>query len=181
MADWTHIQELDYEQLSFKCRHCHEYRHFARYCKKKNEETAEKEKGEQWKQVKKPANDRQNNKNKGKETGSKPGQENERTQIAGSKETISIEEDKNPFESLTPPSDPPDADREDLPHQNNIEPSDPSTTPILNPSNNTSPSYADIIKQKKTLVENEGSSDEEILERTSKRAGRKSNRETREE
>jgi len=46
VADWTHIQELDYEQLPFKCRHCHEYGHFVRYYKKRNEETTEKEKGE---------------------------------------------------------------------------------------------------------------------------------------
>ena len=47
VADWSHIQELDYEQLLFKCRHCHNYGHFARQCKKKFEEYVEKEKGEQ--------------------------------------------------------------------------------------------------------------------------------------
>jgi len=35
IADWSYIQELDYEQQPFKCRNCHEYGHFARYCKKK--------------------------------------------------------------------------------------------------------------------------------------------------
>ena len=97
VADWTHFQELDYEQLPFKCRFCHEYGNFARYCKKKNEETSEKENGEQWKQVKKSANNGQNSKNKGKETGNKSGQESGSIQNVGSKETISITEGKNPF------------------------------------------------------------------------------------
>jgi len=26
---WNHIQQLDYEQIPFKCKVCHEYRHFA--------------------------------------------------------------------------------------------------------------------------------------------------------
>jgi hypothetical protein len=47
-ADWTHIQELDYEQLPFKCRHCHGYGHFARHCKKKNAEESENAKANQW-------------------------------------------------------------------------------------------------------------------------------------
>jgi hypothetical protein len=47
-ADWTHIQELDYEQLPFKCRHCHGYGHFARHCKKKNVEESETAKADQW-------------------------------------------------------------------------------------------------------------------------------------
>jgi len=68
VANWTHIQELDYEQLPFKCRLCHEYGHFARYCKKRNEETTEKEKEEQWKQAKKTTFSRQSNKNKAKGT-----------------------------------------------------------------------------------------------------------------
>lgn len=102
MADWTHIQELDYEQLPFKCRYCHEYGHFARYCKKKNEESTEREKGEQWKQVNKATNNRQDNKNKGKESGNKTGQETGNQQNVGNKEITSATEDKNPFESLTP-------------------------------------------------------------------------------
>ena len=46
VAYWSHVQELDSEQLPFKCRHCHGYGHFARSCKKKTEEEADKEKGE---------------------------------------------------------------------------------------------------------------------------------------
>ena len=64
-ADWSHVQELDYEQLPFKCRHCHGYGHFARTCKKKAEEEADKEKGEQWIQVQKTSIAKQGNKSKG--------------------------------------------------------------------------------------------------------------------
>lgn len=31
---WTHIQQVDYEQLPFKCKVCHEYGHFANRCSK---------------------------------------------------------------------------------------------------------------------------------------------------
>ena len=65
VADWSHVQELDYEQLSFKCRHCHGYRHFARSCKKKANEEATKEKGEQWTQVQKISSAKQGNSSKG--------------------------------------------------------------------------------------------------------------------
>jgi hypothetical protein len=34
VGDWQHYQKLDYEQLSFKCRGCHEYGHFQRNCPK---------------------------------------------------------------------------------------------------------------------------------------------------
>jgi hypothetical protein len=50
VGSWSHIQKLDYEQLSFKCRGCHEYGHFARNCPKISEEDKGKEEG--WKQVK---------------------------------------------------------------------------------------------------------------------------------
>ena len=51
VAEWSHIQELDYEQIPFKCRLCHGYDHFARNCKKKVEEELENEKYDQWTQV----------------------------------------------------------------------------------------------------------------------------------
>jgi hypothetical protein len=44
VGDWQHYQKLDYEQLSFKCRGCHEYGHFQRNCPKdlnKDRETSE--------------------------------------------------------------------------------------------------------------------------------------------
>jgi len=42
---WTHIQQLDYEQLPFKCKVCHEYGHFANRCSKNksNEPTEDEE------------------------------------------------------------------------------------------------------------------------------------------
>ena len=44
VSDWSHIQELNYEQLPFKCRYFHEHGHFTRYYKKKADEEAEKKK-----------------------------------------------------------------------------------------------------------------------------------------
>jgi len=37
MGDWSHVQELDYEQIPFKCLHCHVYGHFAKSCPKASE------------------------------------------------------------------------------------------------------------------------------------------------
>ena len=67
MAEWSHIQELDYEQLPFKCQHCHGYGHFARNCKKKAEETPVLEKDEQWTHIQKVGSFKQVIKLKGKE------------------------------------------------------------------------------------------------------------------
>lgn len=53
---WTHIQQLDYEQLPFKCKVCHEYGHFANRCSKSklNESNVNAEISEgSWEQVKK--------------------------------------------------------------------------------------------------------------------------------
>ena len=50
VGSWTHVQNLDYEQLPFKCRKCHVYGHFARGCPKNSE--VEKAKEEGWNQVK---------------------------------------------------------------------------------------------------------------------------------
>jgi hypothetical protein len=38
LGEWCHIQELDYEQIPFKCLRCHAYGHFAKSCPKAPEE-----------------------------------------------------------------------------------------------------------------------------------------------
>jgi hypothetical protein len=50
VGDWQHLQKLDYEQLPFKCRKCHDYGHFQRNCPKAAQE---KEKEEGWQQPRK--------------------------------------------------------------------------------------------------------------------------------
>ena len=50
MENWYHFQKLDYEQLPFKCRGCHEYGHFIRNFPQKIEIQQDKEEG--WKTVK---------------------------------------------------------------------------------------------------------------------------------
>lgn len=66
MEKWSHVQELDYKQLPFKCWNCHGYGHFARNCKNKTEEETEKMKRDQWTTVQKTASSKQNNKPRGK-------------------------------------------------------------------------------------------------------------------
>lgn len=54
MDSWTHVQEVDYDHLPFKCKLCHEYGHFAKGCPKGVDST-EKQFGDlkyQWMQVK---------------------------------------------------------------------------------------------------------------------------------
>lgn len=50
---WQHYQQVDYEQLPFKCRHCHEHGHFQRNCPKLKEPKIEKSPEEGWQQAKK--------------------------------------------------------------------------------------------------------------------------------
>lgn len=50
--DWRHIQQLDYEQIPFKCKVCHEYGHFANRCTKIINVESEEQEG-QWETVKK--------------------------------------------------------------------------------------------------------------------------------
>ena len=47
VGNWYHYKKMDYEQLPFKCRGCHEYRHFYRNFPQKKEDQQEKEEG--WK------------------------------------------------------------------------------------------------------------------------------------
>ena len=51
IGTWYHYQKLDYEQLSSKCKGCHEYGHFLCKCPKKQETQQEDEDG--WQAVKK--------------------------------------------------------------------------------------------------------------------------------
>eukprot|EP00253_Pinus_taeda_P022199 PITA_22199 len=50
-GDWHHFQKLDYEQLPFKCRICHEHGHFQRNCPKAP--SGDKVEEEGWKEIKK--------------------------------------------------------------------------------------------------------------------------------
>ena len=130
---------------------------------------------------KKTKNSGQNNKDKGKERGNKSGQEAESHQNSRSKEVTNVVEEKNPFKSLTPPSYPLETEQEDPPQLNDRNIQALGNTSNPNPSNNSFPSYADIIKQKKKKTDNIGSLDDETFERPSKRVGRRSNKEAREE
>jgi len=51
---WTHIQQLDYKKIPFKCKVCHEYGHFSNRCTKNREKENEKieDLENKWEQVK---------------------------------------------------------------------------------------------------------------------------------
>jgi hypothetical protein len=51
LNNWQHIQQLDYEQLPFKCKIFHEYGHFAQNSKKTYPNLACTGKEDQWKVV----------------------------------------------------------------------------------------------------------------------------------
>lgn len=50
---WIHIQQLDYEQIPFKCKVCHEYCHCSNRCAKKQEPKEIENQEPKWEQVKK--------------------------------------------------------------------------------------------------------------------------------
>lgn len=105
VVDWSYIQVLEYEKLSFKCRHCHGYGHFVRHCKKKTKEEVKNSKGEQWTQVQKSAPAKQNSKTKGKGvptgSGAPP-----MVQGEGSSAPPRAETSSNPFEILSTSEEP---------------------------------------------------------------------------
>jgi hypothetical protein len=52
LDNWSYIQKVDYEQLSFKCKACHEYGHFAKNFLQNKSDQPEERVQEQWKQPK---------------------------------------------------------------------------------------------------------------------------------
>ena len=60
VGSWSHFQKLDYEQLPFKCRGCHEYGHFICNCPKNPENQQDKVKG--WQKVSRSKNKHQSGK-----------------------------------------------------------------------------------------------------------------------
>jgi hypothetical protein len=48
LDNWSFLQQVDYEQLPFKCRMCHEYGHFAKSCPKSPAGAKGQEEQEQW-------------------------------------------------------------------------------------------------------------------------------------
>jgi hypothetical protein len=169
VAGWTHVQELDYEQLPFKCRHCHGHGHFAKHCKKKSEEQVDKNNGEAWTLVQKNVNSK---KGKGKShlTGGPSSDRNgietddtsKGTTNAQNKRAKLTEENGDQVEE--PPSSKGGGEAHHIKSNQGT------------PSN---PSYAEIAK--KIPEESSGSSEDETFERPSKKAGRKSRKEKREE
>jgi hypothetical protein len=179
IADWTHIQELDYEQLPFKCRHCHGYGHFARHCKKKNVEESENTKANQWIAVQKTGTAKSRSKGTMKngnlgqleqekiDGSSNPmpqsGPQTEKSQL-GNKRTRNNHGKQGTTKSPPPPNG------KDIREQGQM-----AGTLEAAPS----PSYADIARKK--VLDPSSSLEDEILEKPAKRAGRKSRKEAREE
>jgi hypothetical protein len=107
VVHWSYIQVLEYEQLSFKCQHFHNYGHFAKRCKKKAAEEVENSKGEQWTPIQKSTLAKQNIKTKGK--GVLPGSgatPSVQIQGKGSSTPPRVDPDNNPFEILNIPEEP---------------------------------------------------------------------------
>ena len=189
--DWAHVQELDYEQLPFKCRHCHEYGHFARYCKKMQEERQDGQKGDQWKVVNKNAAAKNKSKNKNNKTpeveqtqqeqpqqtqegtsGSKEGTDAETVQSQGTKETTPDPVDQEEGEIQEEEEE--EIGEQESPKETSSPPSSPSGK-----EQNHSPSYADMAKKRPPELSQ--SSEDLPFEKSSKKQGRRTNKELREE
>jgi hypothetical protein len=167
VAGWTHVQELDYEQIPFKCRHCHGYGHFAKQCKKKDEEQPDNQNGEQWTLIQK-----NNNKKKSKGKGT--------SKEAPSSSNPNQEKDSNNKEirqEKPTTTDPENLDQSDPPNSNKEE--EETAHPEVPQGSPSNPTYADVTRKKP--AESSDSSEEENYEQPTRKVGRKSRREAREE
>jgi hypothetical protein len=52
LDNWSYIQQVDYEQLPFKCKVYHEYGHFAKTCPQTKKTQLEESNQEKWQQLK---------------------------------------------------------------------------------------------------------------------------------
>jgi hypothetical protein len=48
LDSWSYIQQVDYEQIPFKCKICHEYGHFAKSCPQAKDTQDQDPKKNQW-------------------------------------------------------------------------------------------------------------------------------------
>jgi hypothetical protein len=169
-AGWTHVQELDYEQIPFKCRHCHGYGHFAKHCKKKLEEQTDSQSGEQWTLKQKSSNQRKST-GKGRPnegpSSSNPTQEKSSNSKEPSQNKISTKPPEILEQSAPPHSHKEDKEVEEVTHLE---------VPQGSPSN---PTYAEVTRKKS--AESSDSSEEENFEQPTRKVGRKSRREARKE
>jgi hypothetical protein len=169
VAGWTHVQELDYEQIPFKCRHCHGYGHFAKHCKKKEGEQADNQIGDQWTLVQRQAN---NSKGAGK--GFNNGGSN-RIRKGQDKEVVSkgTESEQN----IQAESAQGKEKQAEIPTSN--EEGGNENQSAANQGSPSNPSYAEMARKKP--VESSDTSEDESFERPTKKPGRKSRKEKREE
>ena len=54
VGNWYHYQKLEYEQLPFKCRNCHDYGHFKKNFPKLPSVQVDRDEEEGWIQAKRP-------------------------------------------------------------------------------------------------------------------------------
>ena len=194
IVEWSHIQEVDYEKIPFKCRLCHGYGHFPRNCKKKSEDEKVIEKEDQWLQVQKAGNQNQGSRRKGKENKSTASDSADGKPHPAPQVVIPPNPSSNQFDALNSVSleegEMQQLDGDELevipvaqtvPHEQSDPPPSSATLWAGGPSHcspigeNSPPSYANIARKQ---IDSPNSSEDDQI---SKKGGRKSKKEIREE
>lgn len=155
---WTHIQQVDYEQLPFKCKVCHEYGHFANRCPKARPETNDNAETheEAWEVVRK--------KKKSNPPPEKTQPENPLHQQEPPSLNQSIPSSSNPFESLA-----------------SEEPSSPPPSPKCTRTPPSSPPQASPPRTVERILTRNKSKETSAATDPPRKVGRKSNKEIRDE